>query len=151
MYTCYKIHKVINDADSAWDYYDIHAYATADATAPKAILDDAAILVERCCGPTLYWFDWSPGGDLSGNCGTQSLGVSYGGVGLNYGHTVCETWLLTRYAAPGKLKVTWDGFTQGSRQVALMAAVKVANGASMPVWYVSWNANVRCFYGQICP
>jgi hypothetical protein len=151
MDTCYHMHKVVNDGDGTWDYWDLHGFATVDATHKYAYTDDAYVHVYRCCGPTMYWFDWQPRGDRSGNCGTQTLSISYAGAGLSFGHSVCEWWLLTKYAAAGAIKVTWDGFTQGAREVALMSAVKVANGSSNPTWYVSWNATMYCWKDSDCP
>lgn len=149
MDACYHMHKVINDGDGSWDYFSIHAFATVDAVNSAAYTDDATVHVYRNSGPTFYWFDWSPRGDISGNCGIQSFGVSYGGVGLSYGHTVCEWWRLTKGAAGGNLKVMWDGWTQGAREVALMSAIKVANGG-WPVWTISWGTTMRCITSP-CP
>ena len=58
---------------------------------------------------------------------------------VSFGTTVCETWLLTKYAAPGELKVPWNGDSTGARDVALMSAIKVTPGAS-PIWGISWNS-----------
>lgn len=151
MDTCFRLHKVINDADSYWDYWDISAWATVDATAVHAIGDYAWIHVDRDGGPTFHWEDWNPRTDRSGNCNDISLSVSAAGVGLPLpGITVCETWTLTKYAAAGELKNQWNGNSQGAREVALMSAIHVRQGAGTPVWGVSWYSKILCYSGTNC-
>ncbi|MFL5642746.1 MAG: hypothetical protein ACJ77V_07055 [Chloroflexota bacterium] len=150
MDTCYHIHKLTGETDGAWDYWDIHGFATVDATNSASYTDSAWIHVDRDGGPTFYWYDWSPRSDTSGNCRSVTLSVSAYGAGLSFGHDACEVWNLTKYAAAGELKEEWDGFTKGAREVALMSSIKVANGASSPIWGISWNAVMVCITDP-CP
>lgn len=147
MDTCYRIYKLLSDGNSTYDYWNITAFATVDATRAYTTGDYAWIHVDRDGGTTFYWEDWSPRSDLNSNCGSTSLGISALGFGLSYGTTVCETWLLTKYAAAGELKVQWNGDSTGAREVALMSAIHVPQGGS-PVWGISWNSVLKC-YGQV--
>lgn len=150
MDTCYHIHKLTGETDGSWDYWDIHGFATFDATNSASYTDSAWIHVDRDGGPTFNWFDWSPRSDTSGNCRNVTLSVSAFGAGLSFGHDACEVWNLTKYTAAGELKEEWDGFTQGAREIALMSSIKVANGASSPIWGISWNAVILCITNP-CP
>jgi len=144
MDTCYRINKLIESSDSTYDHWEITGYGTADTTKSGYTGDYAWIHVDRDGGPAFNWEDWSPRADLKGNCGNVSLSVSALGFGLGYGTTVCESWLLTKYAAGGEIKVQWDGDSAGAREVALMSGIKVTNGASSPVWGISWYLKTKC-------
>jgi hypothetical protein len=151
MDTCFRLHKVINDADSYWDYWDISSWATVDATAYQALGDYAWIHVDRDGGPTFYWEDWQPRTDREGNCTDVTFSVSAAGVGLPLpGISICETWSLTKYAAGGELKVQWNGNSAGAREVALMSAIHIRQGQGSPIWGVSWYSKIICYQGLPC-
>ena len=95
------------------------------------------------------WADWNPRGDISDNCGNRTLSISALGFGLGFGTTVCETWLLTKYAAAGTLKIQWNGDSTGAREVAEMAAIKNTPGIT-PIWGISWNSVLKCRPGFVC-
>jgi hypothetical protein len=149
MDTCYRIYKLTGESDGTYDHWDITAYATVDATRAYTTGDYAWIHVDKDGGPTFYWEDWSPRSDLTSNCGTTALTISALGFGLGFGTTVCETWLLTKYAAAGELKVQWNGDSTGAREVALMSAIKLAQGGS-PIWGISWNSVLKCYAQVAC-
>ena len=148
MDTCYRLHKLTGET-SSWDYWNITAFATFDATRANTIGDYAWIHVDRDGGGTWYWEDWDPRSDRTANCADSNLGVTVLGVGLGFNNTLCETWILTKYAAAGTLKVQWNGDSTGTRDVALMAAIHVANGVS-PIWGISWNSALKCRPGFVC-
>ena len=150
MDTCYRLHKLMSDGDSTYDHYTITAYATVDATREHWQGDYAWIHVNRSSGPTFLWEDWDPRTDKSGSCGNVTLSISGGGVGLSYGTSICETWSVTKGAAGGDLKVQWNGNSAGAREVALMSAIKVPNGASAPVWGISWYYKTFCGVSRYC-
>ena len=148
---CFRLHKLINDADSYWDYWDISSWATVDATATYAMGDYAWIHVDRDGGPTFYWEDWNPRADKTGDCSDISLSVSAKGIGLSLpGISVCETWSLTKYTAGGTLKNQWNGNSAGAREVALMSAIHVRQGQGSPIWGVSWFSKIICYQGLPC-
>jgi hypothetical protein len=149
MDTCYRLYKVTGESDSTYDYWNITAFATVDATRIYTTGDYAWIHVDKDGGPKFYWEDWDPRSDLSGNCGARSLSISALGFGLGFGTTVCESWLLTKYAAAGHLKVQWNGDSPGAREVALMSAIHLAQGGT-PVWGISWNSVLKCYAQVAC-
>jgi len=150
MDTCYKINKLVETSDSTYDHWEITGYGTSDITNSYWTGDYSWIHVDRDGGPTFTWEDWSPRSDVNGNCGSYTLSVSALGFGIGHGSSVCETWLLTKYAAAGEIKVQWNGDSQGARDVALMSGIKVPNGASSPVWGISWQLKPRCI-SKLCP
>ena len=150
MDTCYQIHKLMNDANATSDFWNIHAWATFDATNSGSWAFDAWIHVDRDGGPTWSWYDWKPRSEITGNCRDYALSVAYAGAALGFSHDTCETWTPTKYTAPGTMKVMWTGSTQAPREVALMTAIKTPNGSSSPIWGISWNATMRCLF-EPCP
>lgn len=150
MDTCYQIHKLMNDANTTNDFWDMHAWATFDTTNSGSWAFDAWIHVDRDGGPTWKWYDWKPRSELSGNCRDYTLSIAYAGASLSFSHDTCDTWTPTKYAAPGTMKVLWTGSSQAPREVALMTAIKTPNGSSSPIWGISWNATMRCIF-EPCP
>lgn len=148
MDTCYRLHKITGES-SSWDYWNITGFATFDATRANTMGDYAWIHVDRDGGGTWYWEDWDPRSDRTANCADSNLGITALGVGLGFSNTLCETWILTKYAAAGTLKVQWNGDSTGTRDVGLMAAIHVANGVS-PIWGISWNSVLKCRPGFVC-
>jgi len=149
MDTCYEIYKLSGETDTGSDYWNITTWATVDATRANTFGDYAWIHVDRDGGGTWQWADWSPRTDLNDNCGSRTLSISALGFGLGFGTTVCETWLLTKYAAAGTLKVQWNGDSTGAREVALMSAIKNTPGVT-PIWGISWNSVLKCRPGFAC-
>ena len=148
MDTCYKLYKITGET-SSWDYWNITGFATFDATRANTMGDYAWIHVDRDGGGTWYWEDWDPRSDRTANCADSNLGITALGVGLGFNNTLCETWILTKYAAAGTLKVQWNGDSTGTRDVALMSAIHVANGVS-PIWGISWKSVLKCRPGFVC-
>ena len=145
---CWRRYKLIGETDSR-DYWNIHVYATVDAVGSYRIGDWAWMHVDRDGGGTWAWEDWNPRGDVSGNCSARTLGISALGIGFTADTTVCETWSLTKYAAPGELKVQWDGNSAGARELDMLSTINVTSGAS-PAWGVSVSMKVICYQGTLC-
>lgn len=141
MDTCYHKHKLINDGNGSYDYFELHMFATG-ASSGKAKLKDLNIYAFPASNSApMTWHDWKPGADLNGgNCNNITVGVTYP-LPISYTHQWCDTWDMTKYAAAGSFRNIYKAPLffepwESERDVAFDIAVRVAQGAT-----ARWNFN----------
>jgi hypothetical protein len=136
MDTCYRLWKLYYET-SSFDYWAIQAWASMDSDSPF-LTDYAWIHVDIDAGPTPSWEDWDPGASWNSACHTQALGITLLGVGISGNFMACEGYTLTKYSAPGSLKLQYQGNSGATRELELMSAIK-ESGTGGPTWGISWN------------
>jgi hypothetical protein len=141
MAPCYYINKLINDGDGARDYFSLRQKATIGVDQFPWTIYDGWVQSVRAAGTSAQtWYDWDPGGTISGGCSSTSVSVSVKLVEIGIGATRCERWEPTLWQDAGHFRNKWNCdcfFGVGdARQVASAIAVSVGQGKS-PVWTLS--------------
>jgi hypothetical protein len=137
---CYQLHKLMGETDSQKDYYTLTHYATAKSKFPFPLTNAWITCQKHSSSSTMWWVDWNPRTDQAvGQCGSITIGISFGAV-LTYTGTICKSgWDITKYTEPGKFMNRWYGTAWWSeREVAYMVCVKVPQGG-WPRWGLTAN------------
>ncbi len=139
MDSCYKLYKYsqsISDGSSYKDLYAMFHYGTAKSS-PDWILTRASLWsAQHPNSSSMQWSDWSPRSDSKRNCGTVTIGFTYGVASVNMNFTQCDTWDITKYSTPGEFRNDWKGASINSeREVAYGVQVTVPKDG-WPQWYL---------------
>jgi len=59
--------------------------------------------------PAQEWVDWDPGADANTNCHSQTVSVTYEGVGLAVDKQHCEMWDIDKGAEAADMSNWWRG------------------------------------------
>lgn len=111
-------------------------YGTAKSS-PDWILTRASLWsAQHPNSSSMQWSDWSPRSDSKRNCGTVTIGFTYGVASVNMNFTQCDTWDITKYSTPGEFRNDWKGASINSeREVAYGVQVTVPKDG-WPQWYL---------------
>jgi hypothetical protein len=141
--SCYAIHKLTGESDPR-DFYKLEQYGTVGAKLLGKIYDGSLSAAKSAASSAMSWIDWSPRGNLSGNCVTIPLSVTALGVGFNASGVMCERWNIFKGAAAGQFREEWScgcllPFGQpypNAREIDYLQAISVANGR-LAQWTIS--------------
>jgi hypothetical protein len=151
MDTCYAGYKMVNETDSASDYFAIDLWASFWGIDPG--LEEAYLRTYVTSTPR-YWGDWSPRQGSSSGCRNVTVGITgslkagdYGQVGgsLSSQLVFCETIDITKQNPAVDFKIHWD-YCQAfcfvgmrdSRSLEMMIAWAGRQGAAAS-WTNQWN------------
>ncbi len=141
--SCYEVSRLINDNDSARDFYALEHWATMGET--QFGLRHAWVNGFRPSGtPAQSWYRWAPTADSSGFCRDVAVSVSVLSAPVGSTFQACEGWDMTKSANGTNVsfKNQWQCncsfMVGGNRATAYTITVTVAAG-SYPVWSLGWG------------
>lgn len=103
-----------DDGDAGHDYWASEMYGTGKGHSVWT-LNGLEVDSRREPGTAPQeWVDWDPGADASTSCHSQTVSVTYAGVGLALDKQHCETWDMTR-GKRGLTCPTGGGVTSAAR------------------------------------
>jgi len=126
---CQWFHKMINDGDSNHDYWASEMYGTGKS---HSIWRLTGLEVDsRRKGGTVAqeWVDWDPGADGKQNCASQTVSVSYAGVGVSIDKQHCELWDIDKGREALDMSNWWRGDVwRSERESAAMTLTRTKAG-----------------------
>lgn len=79
--------------------------------------------------PGQEWVDWDPGADGKQNCATQSVSVTYAGVGVGVDKQHCELWDIDKGRDAFDMSNWWRGEVwRSERETAAMTLTRTKAG-----------------------
>jgi hypothetical protein len=126
---CQWFYSLSNDGDPTHDYWASQMYGTGKG---KSIWTLNGLEVDsRRQGRTSHqeWVDWDPGADANTNCHSQTVSVSYAGVGVAVDKQHCEVWDIDKGENAADMSNWWRGHVrQKERETAATTATRTAAG-----------------------
>lgn len=89
--------------------------------------------------PAQQWVEWDPGADYETSCRSQTISVSYAGVGIAFDRQHCEMWDIDKDPDGADFANWWRGHVRRKeREVGAMTLTRLDNGA-VPVLLVGFD------------
>jgi hypothetical protein len=128
-YPCQWWHNMVNDGDSSRGYWASEMYGTGKS---HSVWRLTGLEVESRRKPGTAdqeWVDWDPGADGKQNCASQTVSVSYAGVGVAVDKQHCELWDIDKGQDPLDMSNWWRGNVwRSERETAAMTLTRTRAG-----------------------
>ncbi|MGH9039991.1 MAG: hypothetical protein ACRDZ3_07160 [Acidimicrobiia bacterium] len=126
---CQQFYNMRNDGDPNWDYWASEMHGTGKSHSVWTLTGLEVDQRRKDGTAGQEWVDWDPGADGKQNCASQSVSVSYAGVGVSVDKQHCELWDIDKGADPADMSNWWRGEVwRSERQVAAMTATRTRAG-----------------------
>jgi hypothetical protein len=126
---CQQFYRLENDGDQNWDYWASEMHGTGKSHSVWTL--SGLEVDQRRRGETARqeWIDWDPGADGKQNCASQTVSVSYAGVGVSVEKQHCELWDIDKGSDPADMSNWWRGDVwRSERETAAMTATRTRAG-----------------------
>ena len=126
---CQWFWTIPDDREPGYAYWAVEMYGTGKGHSVWTLngLEVDSHRAEGSAGQD--WVDWDPGADASTNCHSQSVSVSYGGVGLGVDKQHCEMWDIDKGEDGADMSNWWRGHVRRKeRETAAMTVTRLAEG-----------------------
>lgn len=126
---CQWFYKFEPDRDASYDYWASQYYGTGKSHSIWTLRGLEADGRRRPGTAHQEWVDWDPGADAEHGCRTQTVSVSYAGVGVSIDKQHCELWDIDKGAEAADLSNWWRGDAwRTERETAAETATRLREG-----------------------
>lgn len=126
---CQWFYRMQNDRDSGRDYWASEMYGTGKGHSVWTLNSLEVDSRRKDGSPAQEWVDWDPGADANTNCHSQTVSVSYAGVGLALDKQHCEMWDIDKGSEAADMSNWWRGhIRRKERETAAMTITRTASG-----------------------
>ncbi|MGH9043093.1 MAG: hypothetical protein ACRDZ3_23015, partial [Acidimicrobiia bacterium] len=128
-YPCQWFWNMANDGDPNHGYWASEMYGTGKSHSVWS-LTGLEVESRRKAGTAAQeWVDWDPGADGKQNCASQSVSVSYAGVGVSVDKQHCELWDIDKGREALDMSNWWKGQVwRSERETAAMTLTRTKAG-----------------------
>lgn len=126
---CQWFFKFEPDRDANYDYWASQYYGTGKSHSIWTLSGLEADGRRKPGTAHQEWVDWDPGADAEHSCRTQTVSVSYAGVGVSIDKQHCELWDINKGAEAADLSNWWRGDAwRTERETAAETATRLREG-----------------------
>jgi hypothetical protein len=128
-YPCQWWHQMINDGDDNYDYWASELYGTGKSHSVWRLTGLEVDSRRKADTAGQEWVDWDPGADGKQNCASQTVSVSYAGVGVSIDKQHCELWDIDKGRHALDMSNWWRGNVwRSERESAAMTLTRTRAG-----------------------
>jgi hypothetical protein len=128
-YPCQWYHNMINDGDPRHGYWASEMYGTGKSHSIWTLTGLEVDSRRKADTASQEWVDWDPGADGKQNCASQTVSVSYAGVGVSVDKQHCELWDIDKGREAFDMSNWWRGDVwRSERETAAMTLTRTRAG-----------------------
>jgi hypothetical protein len=128
-YPCQWFHNMVNDGDSRFGYWASEMYGTGKSHSVWHLTGLEVDSRRKADTAAQDWVDWDPGADGKQNCASQTVSVSYAGVGVSVDKQHCELWDIDKGREAFDMSNWWKGSVwRSERETAAMTLTRTKAG-----------------------